>query len=733
MAQPAVPSDRHSVQAQRDRARIRNRVISILTLLAGIIVLFAFLVNYSGFNDWKRIDTNLTVFVAVNVNIVLLTTVFYMLLRNLFKLIYERKQPFAGVRLKTKLIIAFVALSLPSTAFHLMASGFMAFLFENWSQGEFSRVLHNAQVVTQELNSRDDALMNQRADEVLPYLPRKREAYARPDWLGGYRPRFEGGVFVYDKNDQLIAQWVSGEAAAGAWRYPPPQDFQAPNGAAWSDERGGRTVRHILRRLPDAPLKVEVLTLTTPELTSALTLLKGRFEHGRFFSRDLAALVLTFLIVMTLLIIFAATWIAFYLARGFVAPIERLDDATHRVSEGELGYQVDRNTLGPLEADFAGVVTSFNAMSRQLKEQNLKLVQTTEDLRSSHHQIGERNRLVELLLENIDAGIISLNPQGNVTALNRTARRLVQLRQDPWQDRHYRVVLPREVVDLLDEMLERMRLESKRQHSRNLNVTANRKAAIIEVNLLALENQDGQSEGTVVLLKDVAALQRNQRALAWREVARRIAHEIKNPLTPIQLSAQRIRRKYLDVLDGQGDVLDQCTATIINEVASLKKMVNEFSQFAKLPESRPVPGDLNAVIKELADFYENGLPEQVRLELELDGSLPPFPLDREQLKRAFTNLIDNAVAATSGGGTITIRTAYDAQAQAINVDVMDDGSGVPDHIRARMFEPYTSTKEGGTGLGLTIVNQIVSDHNGYIRYSDRKPRGTVFSMEFRVR
>jgi two-component system nitrogen regulation sensor histidine kinase NtrY len=728
-----MPSDRIEAQAKSDRVRIRNRVISILTLFGLIVVLFAFLVNYSGFNDWKRIDTNLTIFVAVNVNIVLLTTVFYMLLRNLFKLIYERKQPFAGVRLKSKLIIAFVALSLPSTAFHLMASGFMAFLFENWSQGEFGRVLTNAQVVTRELQARDSEQMRQRAQEVLAYLPRDRAAYERGDWLRGYRPRFDGGIFVYDQNDQLIAQWVSGELAAGVWRYPPPQDFQAQEGAAWEETRDGRAIHHVLRPLPESPLKVEVLALSSPELTEALSVLTQRFEHGRFFSRDLAALVLTFLIVMTLAIIFAATWIAFYLARGFVAPIERLDDATHRVSEGELGYQVDRSSLGPLEPDFAGLVTSFNAMSQQLKEQHVKLLETTEDLRSSHHQIGERNRLVELLLENIDAGIISLDPQGNVTALNRTARRLVQLRQEPWQDRHYRVVLQREVVELLDDMLERMRGEAKRQLTRNLNLPTNRRAAIIEVNLLALENKDSQSEGTVALLKDVSALQRNQRALAWREVARRIAHEIKNPLTPIQLSAQRIRRRYLTQLDGEGEVLDQCTATIINEVASLKKMVNEFSQFAKLPESRPVPGDLNEVIQELSNFYQNGLPEHVRLQLELDGKLPPIPLDKEQMKRAFTNLIDNAVAAVTGGGTITIRTAFDPPAQAINVDVMDDGSGVPESIRARMFEPYTSTKDGGTGLGLTIVNQIVSDHNGYIRYSDRKPRGTVFSMEFRLR
>ncbi|MCH9046695.1 MAG: PAS domain S-box protein, partial [SAR324 cluster bacterium] len=503
------------------------------------------------------------------------------------------------------------------------------------------------------------------------------------------------------------------------------------DGFYWSERFQERALRRLLLPLPDSTLKVEVLELATPELTGALTTL-NRKQGSQFFSRDLAAPLLTFLVVMTLLIIFAATWIAFYLARGFVTPIERLDDATHRVSEGELGYQVDQASLGPLEADFHGLVNSFNTMSRQLKEQNLQLLHTTEDLLNSHHELGERNRLVELLLENIDAGIISLSQQGNVTALNRSAKRLVPPRQESWQGRHYRVVFGRELVELLDDMLERLRGESKRQVARNLTLLTNRKSVIVEVTLLALEDKNAQAEGTVALLKDVSAMQRNQRALAWREVARRVAHEIKNPLTPIQLSAQRIRRKYLNRLDGDGEVLDQCTETIISEVSSLKKMVNEFSDFAKLPESKPIPGDLNAVIDDLSKFYENGLPENVKLELMLDADLPQLPIDKEQMKRVFTNLIDNAVASLQTGGVITIRTTYDARAQAIEVEVMDNGMGVPDHIRSRMFEPYTSTKEGGTGLGLTIVNQIVSDHNGYIRYSDRKPTGTVFSMEFRL-
>ena len=170
-------------------------------------------------------------------------------------------------------------------------------------------------------------------------------------------------------------------------------------------------------------------------------------------------------------------------------------------------------------------------------------------------------------------------------------------------------------------------------------------------------------------------------------------------------------------------------------MTSLKKMVNEFSHFATLPESQPVPGDLNKVIREVAGLYESGLPEHVQIDLKLETNLPPLPLDREQMKRVFNNLIDNAVASlpASRRGRITISSALNPEANTIVVEVIDDGTGVPEEVRDRLFEPYATSKEGGTGLGLTIVNQIVSDHFGYIRYSERKPRGSVFSIEFQSR
>ena len=714
--------------------RIRNDLLVLFSLLTLIVLQVGFLLNYSGFDTWQRIDANLLMFVAVNVNVVLLTAVFYLILRHLFKLAYESRSPLAGFSLKTKLIVAFLALSLPATAFHLAASGFIAQLFKSWSVGEYRQVLDNARVVMNSLNVRQHRLLTLSTDRIVAMLPVSAAAYRDGEWTQDLPPGATGGIYIYDRERRPIAQWIAAPAVSEYTAVPPEEYFDSEDGFFWVERFEERQVRRMLVPIPGSPdgLTAEVIQIEPTGLSQAVMTLELKEHAAPVLGRDLLLLVLTILVGITLLIIFAATWIAFYLARGFVTPVERLADATRRVSAGELGYQVSGASLGPLKRDFEGLVSAFNGMSRQLKDQRLQLIDTTENLRNSHRELGERNRFVELLLENIDVGIVSLTPQGVIATLNRSAQRLLKPRVKPFLQRHYRVVFDREVAQLLDELLERAQLAPERSVVQNFTLSGNRKQIQVDVSTLPLESGEGERQGVVVMIEDVSDLQRTQRALAWREVARRVAHEIKNPLTPIQLSAQRIRRKYLDRLSGDGAVMDQCTQTIINEVSSLKMMVNEFSQFAKLPESKPVPGDLNVVIQDLARFYEGGLPDSIRLSLQLAEELPALPLDREQMKRVFTNLIDNAAASLASHGTITIRTVYRRDDRVVLAEVIDDGPGVPDEVRNRLFEPYTSTKEGGTGLGLAIVNQIVSDHSGYIRHMDRQPHGSVFSIELPV-
>jgi two-component system nitrogen regulation sensor histidine kinase NtrY len=235
----------------------------------------------------------------------------------------------------------------------------------------------------------------------------------------------------------------------------------------------------------------------------------------------------------------------------------------------------------------------------------------------------------------------------------------------------------------------------------------------------------------VGVFEDHTELIKAQRAAAWREVARRIAHEIKNPLTPIQLSAQRLRKRYSTKLQEDGKIFEECTNTIIRQVVEMKTLVNEFSNFARMPTSNPVPGCLNRIVREVLILYQEAH-RSVLFEFDEDPSLPPAHLDGDQIRRALINLLDNAVAAISQRGKISIRTRYDRFLHMAVLDIADDGPGIPPEIRGRLFEPYTSTKHGGTGLGLAIVKTIVSDHSGYIRVKDNYPKGTRFILEFPI-
>jgi len=728
------PSSKSRADPRPAGKRIRFNVAVLITLLALILVQVSFLFSYSGFNTWQTIDSNLLIFAAVNVNIVLLTAVFYLILRHLFKLAYERRT-LSGMSLRTKLIVTFLALSLPSTGFHLIASGFIAQIFKSWSVGEYQQVLDSARVVTDSLADRQHEYLRMAAERIGALLPRGVRAYSRDGWQAKIPPNLVQAVYIYDRSGQRIGHWEQDPAHAVYTSSPPPEYFGASEGFFWIERFEDRQVHRLLFSVPqsDRDLKAEVVLIEPAELAQAVVKLEIK-EHGSsMLGRDLLLLVLAILVGITVLIIFAATWIAFYLARGFVFPVERLAEATRRVSAGELGHVVEGHGLGPLRQDFEGLVNAFNAMSLQLNQQHVQLTETAEDLRRSHRELAEGKRFVELLLENIEIGIISLDGSGAVTSLNRSALRMCKPRVEPYLERHYRAVFNREIAGALDDLVERVSESPHRPAEQNLSLSGNRRQVHMEASTLSPESGTAERAGVVVMIEDVSNLQRTQRALAWREVARRVAHEIKNPLTPIQLSAQRIRRHYLDQLGGDSRVLDQCTQTIINEVSSLKMMVNEFSQFAKLPESRPVPEDLNSVVQELARFYEGGLPDSIQLSLDLDPDVPPLPLDRDQLKRAFTNLIDNAAASIRGKGSILLRTHFNRDTRSVVAEVIDDGIGVPEEVRPRLFEPYTSTKEGGTGLGLTIVNQIVSDHSGFVRYSDRKPSGSIFSIELPVR
>jgi two-component system nitrogen regulation sensor histidine kinase NtrY len=451
------------------------------------------------------------------------------------------------------------------------------------------------------------------------------------------------------------------------------------------------------------------LTAKMNEISQAFV----EYRQLKILKKPIKSSYMLALLMVTLLILFFSTWVGFYLAKDITVPIKELAEATHRIASGDLNFRIQMNA-----ADEIGtLVQSFNQM--------------TGDLQVSRSELEQRRKHMEIVLKNVAAGVISIDEKGLVTTINTSAEQMLEVKGDEVLEKKFSEVLPKEYVEQIEGLLSE--LKSFRRDSIEKQVTLNLKGnpLALLINLTALKDEGEKPLGVVAVFDDFTQLIKAQRMAAWREVARRIAHEIKNPLTPIQLSAQRLRKRYLDELQQDGTVFDECTRTIVKQVEELKRMVNEFSNFARMPASQPTPHYLNEIIQETLILFQEGHKE-VRFEF-IPRDLPVLNIDRDQMKRVMINLIKNSLAAIEGDGEIKIQTSYDSNLQMVRLEVSDNGCGIPDEDKRRLFEPYYSTKKSGTGLGLTIVNAIVSDHNGYIRVRDNEPKGTTFLIELPVR
>ena len=719
----------------------RNRMLVVAVLLLLLIVLVMFSMR-QGFSVLEQSNSQLMVFVAINVNIVLLAIVFYMIARNLLKLSYERRRHVLGVNLKTKLITSFIVLSLPAMGFHLFASFFIATNLESWLKGQQESMIHSAQNVSEAYHNNLRKTMELQNLIWESHLEKSAGEFNKVTQLNN----IAADVTLYAEDQELLQQWLQNSISHVYWTSPSFKEWYQIKSKAqvwFTEELDDRLLyRHIRPvTIENKQYYLEVFFPATPHISGAINEIIAQDQNSQFLteSEDLVrGYFLIIFLLMTLFIIFVATWLAFYLARGFVQPIEDLALATQRVSEGELGYQV--KLRGPLDKDFALLMQSFNSMSRDLLEHQLALNKTTKNLQESHQTLQSQIRFVELVLENITTGVMSLDMDGHIEILNHSAKQMLQLKSTTAGSKHYREVLEKESLQMFEEMVQQIETEKERSISRNLIVHKKEGPVQVSATLLLLHNSEGQPAGMVCVYNNITEIQRLQRARAWREVARRIAHEIKNPLTPIQLSAERIHRKYAaEVSDNAA--LKQSTQTIINEVQQLKRMVSEFSNFAKIPESNPQLNDLNEIIKEALQLYHENMPSRISLSTELSEALPQLPLDAEQIRRVVINLVDNAISSIEKKGTLSrifrqgeiiVRTRHVPDLNIIFLDVEDNGTGISAEISDQLFEPYTTTKEHGTGLGLTIVSQTISDHNGFTRFRNLDSGGACFTIELPV-
>ncbi|PYQ09046.1 MAG: hypothetical protein DMF82_00080 [Acidobacteria bacterium] len=449
-----------------------------------------------------------------------------------------------------------------------------------------------------------------------------------------------------------------------------------------------------------------------------------KFRKTEAVKEPIKALYVSIYLMAALLILFGAVWLSLYLARRITTPLRLVAEGAERIAAGERGVRVD---FPSGDDEFAALIASFNRMSERLARSEEEVEHTRAGLTRKNQELEERRRLMETVLETVGTGVVVVDAEGTVTAVNAAAIRLLDL--DPaGVGRPLDEALPGAGREELRELVHRLLSGRSPRQQREVMIPGRGRDRHLAVTVVPLPGTPGSPPGAVAVLDDLTPLMRAQKVAAWGEVARKLAHEIKNPLTPIQLSAQRIRKAHLKSAPDFEKVLAECTNAIVEEVEALKNLVDEFAQFARLPAAHLMPSSLHDVIEQTLSLYD-GLFTEVRIDRRLAEDVPALRLDADQMKRVLINLVDNAIEATEKKGTVVISTEFDRTHGRVRLGVADDGPGISAEDREKLFVPHFSTKKRGSGLGLAIVSRIIQEHQGVIRVEDNRPHGVRFVVE----
>ena len=714
-------------------ARRRRNELIIIGIISILILIFTTIeMKFPQIEGKIPVANNIIIFSLININIILILLLIFLVIRNLVKLIFERKRKVLGARLRTKLVVAFVSLSLiPTILLFLVAVGFITNSVEHWFSAQVEQSLQGSLEVAQTYY-RDFANDAVSAAQQVGKSLSEQGIHKGSREIGFLREQLEAKRKEYSLSSLGISLKGEGSVILAEDPTLKPVSLQLPKDLLDAGFSGKEVSRILsvgegemitgIAPIFKASEAGEVagivvashfipksLTVKMREISQAFV----EYKQLKILKKPIKFSYMMALLMVTLLIVFSATWFGFHLAKDITVPIKDLAEATSRIASGDLNFRIQMKASD----EIGMLVQSFNQM--------------TGDLQVSRSELEQRKKYMEIVLKNVAAGVISIDENGNVTTINTSAEQMLEIKGEAVLEKNFSEVLPREYVGQIERLLNELKSSRKDSIERQVIVNLEGKSLSLLINLTTLKDEEGKSLGVVAVFDDLTQLIKAQRMAAWREVARRIAHEIKNPLTPIQLSAQRLRKRYLEKLQPDGTVFDECTRTIVKQVEELKGMVNEFSNFARMPASQPTPNHLNEIIQETLVLFQ-GFQKQVQFEFNA-SELPILNVDRDQMKRVMINLIKNSLAAIENGGKIRIRTSYNPQLQTVRLEVSDDGCGIPDEDKGKLFEPYFSTKKSGTGLGLAIVNAIISDHSGYIRVRDNKPKGTTFLIELPVR
>jgi two-component system nitrogen regulation sensor histidine kinase NtrY len=680
---------------------MRKRLLHGLGVML-LVMLVALVVWQGSFSSgvYRPEDTAQTIILwAVSTLIfVLMITLGFMLVRDGVKLLVERRTNREGSRIKTKLVVGAFALSFMPLCFMVFFSFFvMNHNLDRWfakpvdtQRADFIEI---ANVLSRELQDKVNAQA-----ALLASLPETRLQLAGGKVMPDYLNRFckEHGLIA--ASIQLAGSTVP-VATCGAM----PKVL-----ANTGDYAIGRHAVYWAAREIGSVTALSTVPIDVLAKRREIEKYNAYYNQIKANQRLIRQQLLLLLSLISLFILFVATWIALFLSKQISVPIAALANAAEEVGRGNLAHRVDVGANDEL----AGLVRGFNRM--------------TEQLQANGRELDARRRFTEAILENIPTGVISMSADGKIQRVNRALSGILPAELVSAATR-LEDLFPREEAAEIRYLMKRARRTGIAAQQLDLKFGAH--VLHLAVTVSALEERS--TSGFVMVIEDTSDLLRAQKAAAWNEVARRVAHEIKNPLTPIGLSAERIQRQLdrTNVPPEIRRIIRECTATIVNEVQSVKSLVDEFSQFARFPAPQPVSCSLNIIVESALAVFAGRL-ENIEIRTDLAPSLPSVFVDREQLKRVVVNLIDNAAEAMQECPLRRLHIiTQPGPADSVELIIADTGAGVSPEDKEKLFVPYFSTKGRGTGLGLAIVNNILADHNAHIRVEDNEPAGTRFTIE----
>ena len=711
------------------RVQLERKLAFAFVVLGVVAGTATFLVMTGDLPAATRPETLLLLLVA---DLILMLGLSALVARRLALLWLQRRRGLAGARLHGRVVALFSLVAVvPTILVAVFSVLFFDFGLRAWFSDRVSTAIHNSLAVAEAYTDEHLRTISNDALAIAQIINRRSAALI-------YNPLLLGEVLtqqaeirslteaaVYDSSGQLLGRATNFLLAFNPdipdWAY---KEARSGKMAVITSE-GVDHVRALLRLDFPADTFLYIGRLVDPRVIGHMDRTRGAVQLYSDLEGKRYGLEVTFaliFVVVAILLLLAAIWVGLGIANHLTSPIGSLIEAAGRIAGGDLSARVPSRNSGD---EIDSLSMAFNRMTSELQSQQGELIEANK-------QLDDRKEFIEAVLRGVSAGVLGLDSTGRINAVNRAAADLLGMDAEDLRDMKLS-----EVISGLGDLLTQVRRNPRRLIERNsVYQRPDGRSLQLLVRIAIEENEEGIF-GFVVTFDDMTELEAAQRKAAWSDVARRIAHEIKNPLTPIQLSAERLRRKYMNQIADDPETFQTCTDIIIRHVEDIGRMVDEFSSFARMPVPVMQEENLNELIEQVV-FLQRNAHRGIAYEIELPQGAVRFNCDRQQLSRALTNLLLNAsesIAArlvAQGGAAMSgaIAVRLQDRADGILIEITDNGRGLPSRGRNRLTEPYVTTREGGTGLGLAIVRKILEDHGAELKLLDNPGGGAIARINF---